>query len=245
MRHRVAGYKLGRKTNHRIAMWRNMAVSLLAHEQITTTIPKAKSVQPFVEKLISAAKQDSVAARRQAMKMLGQDRLIVRDEDDDDLERNAYGEVARKGGRRQGRRAVQHLFEEIAPRYADRPGGYTRIIKLGRHRIGDGADLCVLQLVSDEDTGPQVAGQYSRRRDKANRRMEFAAKLRRARTGEPEPAPAPEQAASTATAEPEQADVTDATEEGARTEPDAASEQQRDDAAEPREGDTAEGDDRK
>ncbi len=190
MRHRVRGFKLGRTTSHRVAMWRNMAVSLLAHEQITTTIPKAKSVQPFVERLISVARQDNVAARRQAMKMLGQDRLIVRNEDDDDLERNAYGEVARKGGRRQGLRAVKHLFEQIGPRYTDRSGGYTRIIKLGTHRIGDGADLCVLQLVSDDDTGPQVAGQYSRRRDKANRRMEFAAKLRRARTGEPAPAPA-------------------------------------------------------
>ena len=187
MRHRVRGFKLGRTTSHREAMWRNMAVSLLAHEQITTTIPKAKSVQPFVERLISVAKQDNLAARRQAMKILGQDRLIVREEEDDDLERNAYGEVARKGGRRQGKRVVKHLFEEIGPRYTDRSGGYTRIIKLGRHRIGDGADLCVLQLVSDEDTGPQVAGQYSRRRDKANRRMEFAAKLRRARTGEPAP----------------------------------------------------------
>ena len=223
MRHRVAGYKLGRTTSHRIAMWRNMAVSLLAHEQITTTIPKAKSVQPFVERLISAARQDNLAGRRQAMKMLGQDRLIVRNEDDDDVERNAYGEVARKGGRRQGRRAVRHLFEEIGPRYADRNGGYTRIIKLGRHRIGDGADLCVLQLVSDEDTGPQVAGQYSRRRDKANRRMEFAAKLRRARTGEApaagaaavaEEEPSSPEAAeeSTAVAE-DQASVTEAPEE--------------------------------
>lgn len=243
MRHRVAGYKLGRTTSHRIAMWRNMAVSLLGHEQITTTIPKAKSVQPFVERLISAAKQDTLAARRQAMKMLGQDRLIVREEDDEDLVRNNYGEVARKGGRRQGRRVVQHLFEQIAPRYADRAGGYTRIIKLGRHRIGDGADLCVLQLVSDDDTGPQVAGQYSRRRDKANRRMEFAARLRRSRSGAPE---SPEEETSTAVAE-AHPDVTEAPEEQARTEPGSASEQQQTpgDAPEPREGDTAEGDDRK
>ena len=74
---------------------------------------------------------------------------------------------------------VKKLFDEIAPRYADRSGGYTRIIRLGKHRIGDGGDLCVLQLVGQEESGPQVSGQYSRRRDKANHRMEVAARLRK------------------------------------------------------------------
>ena len=67
----------------------------------------------------------------------------------------------------------------IAPRYADRAGGYTRIIRLSQHRIGDGGDLCVLQLVGQEEKGPQVSGQYSRRREKANRRMEVSARLRK------------------------------------------------------------------
>lgn len=194
MRHRVAGYKLGRHTNHRKAMWRNMAVSLFTHGQITTTLPKAKSVKPFVEKLISAAKQNDLAARRRVIKALG-DQIMVKHEDHESIERNRYGEITA------GPKVVKVLFEEIAPKYADRTGGYTRIIKLAKHRIGDGASLCVLQLVgSDDENGPQVSGQYSRRRDKANKRMEFAASRRKSTAAataeakapaEPE-APAPE-----------------------------------------------------
>ena len=173
MRHRVAGRKLGRKTNHRKAMWRNMAVSLFTHGQITTTLPKAKSVKPFVEKLISAAKKGDLASRRRVIKALG-DPIMVKHEDHEDVQRNRYGELTG------GPKVVKVLFEEIAPKYADRTGGYTRIIKLAKHRIGDGASLCVLQLVGgDDESGPQVSGQYSRRRDKANKRMERAAALRK------------------------------------------------------------------
>ncbi len=174
MRHRVAGRKLGRHTNHRIAMWRNMAVSLLTHGQITTTIPKAKSVKPFVEKIITAAKKGDLASRRRVIKMIG-DRIMIKGENDSDVQRNRFGEVTG------GPKVVKVLFDEIAPRYADRTGGYTRIIKLTKHRIGDGTSLCVLQLVGEDDeSGPQVSGRYSRRRDKANKRMERAAALRKA-----------------------------------------------------------------
>ena len=173
MRHRVAGRTLGRKTNHRKAMWRNLAVSLFTHGQITTTVPKAKSVKPFVEKLIHAAKKGDLASRRRVIAALGGDRLLVRGEDDEAVDRNSYGEV------RKAPRVVKHLFDDIAPRFAQRNGGYTRIVKLARHRIGDGADLCVLQLVRDEESGPQVSGQYSRRREQANKRMERAASLRK------------------------------------------------------------------
>lgn len=172
MRHRVAGYKLGRDTEHRRALRRNLAAALFTHGQITTTVPKAKSVKPFVEKLITAARRGDLASRRRVLARLG-DRIIVTHADDPAVTRNKYGEVIA------GPRLVKKLFDEIAPRYADRAGGYTRIVRLGKHRIGDGSDLCVLQLVSDEDTGPQVSGQYSRRRDKANHRMEVAAKLRK------------------------------------------------------------------
>ena len=176
MRHRVAGYKLGRDTEHRSAMRRNMAIALFTHGQITTTVPKAKSVQPFVEKIITAARKGDLTARRRVLKAIG-DPFIVNfdvkhDDAPDNYQVNRYGDLVG------GPRVVQKLFDEIGPRYADRAGGYTRIVRLASHRIGDGADLCVLQLVGDEE-GPQVAGQYSRRRDKANRRMEFAAKLRK------------------------------------------------------------------
>lgn len=194
MRHRVHGFKLGRKTNHRRAMWRNMAVSLLTHGQITTTLPKAKSVKPFVEKLISAAKKGDLASRRRVIKMIG-DPIMIKSEDDDAVQRNKYGEITG------GPKVVKTLFDEIAPKYADRTGGYTRIIKLAKHRIGDGASLCVLQLVgSDDESGPQVSGQYSRRRDKANKRMERAAALRKSgSTAVAEPqAPAEDQSAAQA-----------------------------------------------
>ncbi|WP_425345959.1 50S ribosomal protein L17 [Natronomicrosphaera hydrolytica] len=218
MRHRVAGRKLGRKTNHRRAMWRNMTVSLLAHGQITTTIPKAKSLQPFVEKLLTVAKRGDLAARRQAMKMLGQDFVIVRDGDDTEAPRNSYGEIDRKGGRLQGPRILKHLFEEVAPRYSDRNGGCTRIIKLGSHRIGDGADLCVIQLISEDDTGPQVAGQFSRRREKANRRMAFAAQLRKGGKAEAEVAEEPSAPAEEAPPEAAEEQAPEATDTGEATE---------------------------
>ncbi len=155
-------------------MWRNMAISLFTHGQITTTLPKAKSVKPFVEKLISVAKNGDLASRRRVIKALT-DKIMVKNDEDEDVVRNKYGEVVK------GPRVVRKLFEEIAPAYMDRSGGYTRIIKLAKHRIGDGADLCVLQLVGKDDSGPQVAGKYSRRREKANNRMERAAALRKGR----------------------------------------------------------------
>ncbi|MEM8784014.1 MAG: 50S ribosomal protein L17 [Planctomycetota bacterium] len=178
MRHRVYGKTLGRRTNHRIAMFRNMSVSLFTHGQITTTLPKAKAVQPFVEKLISAAKKNDLAARRRVIAKLGGDKWFIPEEEGEGVERNKYGEL------KSAPRITKVLFDEVAPKFADRDGGYTRIIRLGKHRIGDGADLVVLQLVGDED-GPQVSGKYSRRRDKANKRMEYAAKLRK---GEGKPA---------------------------------------------------------
>ena len=187
-RHRIAGRTLGRKTNHRIAMFRNMAVSLFTHGQITTTLPKAKAVKPFVEKLITAAKQGDLAARRRVTAELGYDRIMVQSEDADGLVRSTT-RPNRPGGYAgkllAGPKIVKHIFEEIAPRYTDRTGGYTRIIKLARHRIGDGSDLCVLQLVGDPESegGPQVSGQFSRRREKMNKRMEYAARLRKGEKG--------------------------------------------------------------
>jgi len=180
MRHRVAGFKLGRDTEHRLALRRNMAIALFTHGQITTTVPKAKSVKPFVEKLITAARKGDLASRRRVIKAIGDPILVDRDLKDadrkdlavDGYKVNKYYELL------DGPRVVSKLFADIGPKYADRQGGYTRIVRLGKRRLGDGTDLCMLQLVGDEE-GPQVSGQYSRRRDKANRRMEFAAQRRR------------------------------------------------------------------
>lgn len=189
MRHRYAGRILGRRTNHRIAMWRNMAVSLFTHGQITTTLPKAKSFQPFAEKLISAAKKGDLASRRRVISKLGGEKwMITGEEDQPGVVRNKYGEL------KSAPKIVKHLFEEIAPRYANREGGCTRIVKLAVHRLGDGSDLCVVQLVGDE-SGPQVNGRYSRRRVQADKRTAYAASLRKVDSGATKPAAAAEAAA--------------------------------------------------
>lgn len=129
MRHRVFGKQLSRNTAHRRALRRNMAASLFEHGTIRTTTVKAKEIRPFVEKLITLARQGTLAARRRVISIL-QDRDIV----------DAKGELADKT-------VVQKLMSEIAPRYADRPGGYTRIIRLADRRIGDGGEQVLLQLV--------------------------------------------------------------------------------------------------
>jgi len=116
MRHRKSGRKLGRNSAHRKAMYRNMAASLLTHETIKTTLPKAKELRRVVEPLITLAKEDGVSRRRLAF-----DRL--RDE-----------------------AAVGKLFNELGPRFKDRPGGYLRILKMG-FRPGDSAPMALVQLL--------------------------------------------------------------------------------------------------
>jgi large subunit ribosomal protein L17 len=210
-------------------MWRNMATALFTHHQITTTIAKAKSLQPFVEKLITAAKKGDLASRRRVISKMGGDPWMLTDEDADGVVRHP-----RKANRPDGYtgkllsapRVIKHLFDDIAPMCADREGGYTRIIKLGINRLGDGGDLCVIQLVGTEEQGPQVSGQHSRRRDKANKRMEFAAKLRKggAEDEKAEDQQQPNDAADPATAVAEADDSTQATTETPAAEAEAVEE---------------------
>jgi len=126
MRHRKAGKKLNRTTAHRLALRRNMAASLIEHESIMTTAPKAKAVRPFVDKLITQAKKGTLAARRRVLAQMP-DRYLE--------EADAKSPTV-----------VGKLFDTIAPRMASRPGGYTRIIRLPVTRIGDGANVVMLQL---------------------------------------------------------------------------------------------------
>ena len=128
MRHRVAHRKLGRVTEHRVAMLRNQATALIRYEHIETTVPKAKELRPFVERLITIAKR-GVAAGDGNGRLLHARRLVGRELVD--------GEVVIK------------LFDTIAPRFADRPGGYTRILRLGFRR-GDSAEMAQLELVGSE-----------------------------------------------------------------------------------------------
>ncbi|MFI4917533.1 MAG: 50S ribosomal protein L17 [Phycisphaerales bacterium JB060] len=215
MRHRKAGFKLGRTRTHREAMLRNMAASLFEHGQIVTSVPKAKALQPFVEKIITKAKAGDLHSRRRVIQMLGRDRTAfewlytpknadeaekqrVADQRErtekffdipasDQVERNRYGEL------RKAPKLVRHIFENVAPRFEDRQGGYTRIVRIGYHRLGDATEMCVIQFVGAEE-GPEIGGAPSRRRRQADKRSAYNAKLRKERGGD--------KAAATATTEP-------------------------------------------
>jgi large subunit ribosomal protein L17 len=116
-------------------MRRNLVSSLFEHETVSTTIQKAKEVRGFAEKLITLAKKGDLASRRRAISLLG-NRAIYKDED---------GEIIKSGT------VVSKLFSDLGPRYLDRPGGYTRIIRLARRRLGDNGQLVLLQLVGQEE----------------------------------------------------------------------------------------------
>jgi large subunit ribosomal protein L17 len=128
MRHRNAHRKLGRDTSHRTALLRNQAEALLNHERIETTVPKAKELRPYVERLITIAKK-GVKANDPKGSSLSARRLVMRDLLNEDV--------------------VTKLFDELAPRFMERPGGYTRILKLG-HRRGDAAEVAQIELVGSE-----------------------------------------------------------------------------------------------
>ncbi|WP_319517345.1 50S ribosomal protein L17 [uncultured Martelella sp.] len=142
MRHKNAGRKLNRTASHRKAMFANMAVSLIVHEQIVTTLPKAKEIRPIVEKLITLGKRGDLHARRQAIAQVK------------DVE------------------AVKKLFDVLASRYAERNGGYTRIMKAG-FRYGDNAPLAVIEFV-DRDVDAKGADDKARVEAEASSEMEAA-----------------------------------------------------------------------
>lgn len=124
MRHNKIGRRLGRTPSHRVHMMRNMVSSMLEHEKLTTTVTRAKELRRAVERIITMAKTDDLHSRRQVLK-------VVHD-----------------------RKLVAKLFETIAPRYQDRPGGYTRIIRLNP-RVGDNAPMSIIELVEAEFTPKQ------------------------------------------------------------------------------------------
>lgn len=120
MRHGMSGRKLNRTSAHRKAMLSNMANALIKHEQIKTTLPKAKELRPFVEKLVTLGKRGGLHARRQAFAVLRDNGMTAK------------------------------LFDTLAGRYAERPGGYTRVLRAG-HRHGDAADMAIIEFV-ERDT---------------------------------------------------------------------------------------------
>ena len=128
MKHRIKGKKLNRSSSHRKALFKNMAQALIKHEQIITTLPKAKTMKPIVDKLITLGKKGSLHARRQAFSQLRDNKIVSK------------------------------LFGDLASRYADRQGGYSRVLKAG-YRYGDAAAMAVLELVDrDEDARGKDSG---------------------------------------------------------------------------------------
>jgi len=128
MRHGMANRKLGRTTGHRLAMFRNQLASLIDKERIITTLPKAKELRPQIERLVTLGRNDSVHARRQAARLIGDDAIVAK------------------------------LFDTVGPRFSDRPGGYTRIIKLGARR-GDAAEMAILEFVGYEPPKEDAAAE--------------------------------------------------------------------------------------
>ena len=171
MRHKNGFNKLGRKTAHREAMLSNMASSLILHKRITTTLQKAKALRSFVEPVITLSKEDSMHHRRMAFKYL------------------------------QDKEAVKELFREVSNKIADRPGGYTRILKTGM-RAGDNAEMCMMELVDYNEAmlGTKEAKKTTTgrtRRSKAKKSDEAPvaeAKVAKTEEVKTEEAPAQEQA---------------------------------------------------
>lgn len=157
MRHNVRLRKLGRTSGHRLALLRSLTTSLFLHERIRTTVPKAKELRPFAEKLITLARRDDLHARRQVIE-----------------------HVADKA-------VVKKLFATLGPRFASRPGGYTRTMRLGP-RQGDGAEMAIVELVGSENIVKKQREERKARRD----RQVAASKKREEQAAPPDASEAPE-----------------------------------------------------
>lgn len=182
MRHMLRGRQLSRDTEHRKSLRRSLVQSLFEHGKIRTTLPKAQEVRSMAERLITLARTGTLTARRRVIATL-QDRRLV------DKEQEFTGQTV-----------VQKLFDELAPKFAGRNGGYTRIIKLSDHRIGDGGSLVLLQLVTEESapTGT-VRRSAGLRRKRNERRHQFAGKAGKKGKDEKPAEAAAEQPATTET----------------------------------------------
>jgi len=173
MMHNRAGRKLRRTTSHRLAMFSNQLASLFTHERIQTTLPKAKELRPLAEKLITAAKADGLAARRKVARWVPD------------------------------RTTVKKVFEVLAPRFVDRPGGYTRILRLGQRR-GDAAEAAILEFVDYKfevkEKGPRKESLADRARRAAGGRVDTVRKEKPEEAGAEETAAegAPKKAAKSA-----------------------------------------------
>lgn len=195
MRHRVAKKHLSRTASHLNAMRRNMAQSLIQHGQVQTTLPKARETRRFVEKLITIARKGTIESRRRVEALL-QDRALLDAEQQDKYDQMTDAQRRKVMVARSGRRhrtgvvpasynkkkipfvatsVIHKLMTEVAPNYKDRPGGYTRIIRLAKRRIGDNGELAILQLVDPKEV-PAAGGKKKSvglRRERINARLAY------------------------------------------------------------------------
>ena len=170
MRHLISGKKLSRDSDHRQALRRNLAAALFIHNRIKTTVAKAKFVRPFVEKIITLARKGDLRARQRVIALL-QDRFIVNAEETD-VKRNKSFKVVKAP------KLIHKLFAEIAPKYADRDGGYTRLILLSKRRLGDNGQVVYLELVDpEEEKKTKRTRTGGNRRKKAQMREQFYSSL--------------------------------------------------------------------
>lgn len=168
-RHLIRGRQLSRDTEHRASLRRSLAQSLFEHGKIRTTLPKAKEVRAFAEKLITLARTNNLTNRRRVIQLMHDRRLVDKDQEFT------------------GQSVVQKLFSEVAPQFASRQGGYTRIIKLAAHRVGDGGDLVILELANAKH-GPKgtIRRSAGLRRKRNERRHQFATRLTKERANKPD-----------------------------------------------------------
>lgn len=202
MRHRVAHRKLGRKTEHRLALLRNLCTSLITHERLITTLPKAKELRPFAERAITLGKRALAAEAPEGA--LHKRRLAAAYFFTGNNNRVPDGGYKRpQAPRTAGVSALDKLFDELATRFAERPGGYTRILKLGTRR-GDGAEMALIELLGSE---AKVVHEEEKKEEKKKERRFFGRGRKKApeasTAGDEKPAKkAPKTAASTRAAKP-------------------------------------------
>ncbi len=228
MRHRITYKKLNRTSAHRRAMQRNLAQSLIEHGQVRTTLAKAKDIRPFLEKLITLAKKaraGSQTARRQIHKLLSARSLIPaehRESYDDMSDAKRAAALRSPSGRRHrtgqakgrlaftGESVAHRLINTVAARFDDREGGYTRLIRLAKPRVGDHGPQAVVQLVGEEKSpGPVAKAGKTARRRRADARYALAVKS--ARKGGKTAGAAAQPAAETPVEEPQSGEPTEST----------------------------------
>ena len=201
MRHRRAGRKLGRNATHRLALYRNLAMALFRHERIITTVEKAKAVRPFVEKLITLARKAAINpekalhARRLVLARLG-------------TPSNAAVRPPQRDDEGDPTKIIVKLFTEIGPRFKDRPGGYTRVIKRHQRRLGDGGKTAYLELLKEGET-----------KVKAHEPTAPAPRVEEETPPTEQPAPSPEEQAGTPTEQPPAGETPPAPEGGTENQP--------------------------